>query len=323
MLSRGDDGRVSMWCKAPPGSQAVLVGADPARFFVPPYVGPKGWIGMRLDGGPDWAEVELLVRRSYGLIAPKRLAALAERRVRGAVPAYKAALGAERSTEDGRHGGAATGRSLDDDHRTGDAAARRRQRARFHPPALRRGPGALRPLLPPRGRAAARPFQDRDHRGSPGRPARPRPRRRPRRQARGDGGGKGGEHDRAPRRAAHGAERPARGRFPNRRWRRRLRRCPRRAGADGGVLRVRAGRQAAGRDRRALHRRAEHRHRRLRPRPGHGGARPLDARLPDAGALSRQCRRPCLGSAAPGTRSAPHPGADRLQDLHHPGSART
>jgi predicted DNA-binding protein (MmcQ/YjbR family) len=75
MLSRGDDGRVSMWCKAPPGSQAVLVGADPARFFVPPYVGPKGWIGMRLDGGPDWAEVELLVRRSYGLIAPKRLAA--------------------------------------------------------------------------------------------------------------------------------------------------------------------------------------------------------------------------------------------------------
>ena len=80
MLSRGDDGRVSMWCKAPPGSQAVLVGADPARFFVPPYVGPKGWIGMRLDGGPDWAEVELLVRRSYGLIAPKRLATLAETR---------------------------------------------------------------------------------------------------------------------------------------------------------------------------------------------------------------------------------------------------
>jgi predicted DNA-binding protein (MmcQ/YjbR family) len=77
MVNRGDDGRVSMWCKAPPGSQAVLVGADPERFFVPPYVGPKGWVGMRLDGRPDWAEVALLVRRSYGLIAPKRLAALA------------------------------------------------------------------------------------------------------------------------------------------------------------------------------------------------------------------------------------------------------
>ena len=56
MEKRGD-GRVSVWCKAPPGSQMVLVGADPARFFVPPYVGHKGWVGMRLDDGPDWDEV--------------------------------------------------------------------------------------------------------------------------------------------------------------------------------------------------------------------------------------------------------------------------
>jgi predicted DNA-binding protein (MmcQ/YjbR family) len=77
MVKRGD-GRISLWCKAPPGSQAVLVGADPARFFVPPYVGGKGWVGMRLDRGPDWAEAALLVRRSYRLIAPKRLAALAD-----------------------------------------------------------------------------------------------------------------------------------------------------------------------------------------------------------------------------------------------------
>jgi predicted DNA-binding protein (MmcQ/YjbR family) len=77
MAKRGD-GRVSVWCKAPPGSQAVLVGADPARFFVPPYVGHKGWVGMRLDDAPDWNEVALLVRRSYRLIAPKRLAALVE-----------------------------------------------------------------------------------------------------------------------------------------------------------------------------------------------------------------------------------------------------
>jgi hypothetical protein len=74
MEKRGD-GRSSVWCKAPPGSQAVLVGADPARFFVPPYVGHKGWIGMRLDDGPDWAEVALLVERSYRMTAPKRLVA--------------------------------------------------------------------------------------------------------------------------------------------------------------------------------------------------------------------------------------------------------
>jgi predicted DNA-binding protein (MmcQ/YjbR family) len=77
MEKRGD-GRISVWCKAPPGSQAVLVGAALERFFVPPYVGHKGWVGMRLDDAPDWDEVEMLVRRSYRLIAPKRLAALVE-----------------------------------------------------------------------------------------------------------------------------------------------------------------------------------------------------------------------------------------------------
>ena len=74
MVKTGD-GRVSMWCKAPPGSQQVLVAADPVLFFVPPYVGPKGWVGMRLDRHPDWDEVARVVRRSYGLVAPKRLAA--------------------------------------------------------------------------------------------------------------------------------------------------------------------------------------------------------------------------------------------------------
>ena len=76
----GRDGRAAVWCKAPPGSQEVLVGADPDRFFVPPYVGHKGWIGMRLDDGADgsrvdWTEVDTVVRRSYALIAPKKLAA--------------------------------------------------------------------------------------------------------------------------------------------------------------------------------------------------------------------------------------------------------
>jgi predicted DNA-binding protein (MmcQ/YjbR family) len=77
MEKRGD-GRVSLWCKAPPGSQMVLVGADPERFFVPPYVGHKGWVGVRLDSKPDWEEVAALVKRSYRLIAPKRLATLIE-----------------------------------------------------------------------------------------------------------------------------------------------------------------------------------------------------------------------------------------------------
>jgi hypothetical protein len=76
-MLRRDDGRVAFWCKAPPGSQAILVEADPERFFAPPYVGPKGWVGMRIDDGPDWAEVEHLLRRSWGMTAPRKLAVAA------------------------------------------------------------------------------------------------------------------------------------------------------------------------------------------------------------------------------------------------------
>ena len=76
MEKRGD-GCVSVWRKAPPGGQALRVGADPERFFVPPYVRGKGRVEMRLDGDPDWAEVALLAGRGYRLVVPKLLAALA------------------------------------------------------------------------------------------------------------------------------------------------------------------------------------------------------------------------------------------------------
>lgn len=75
-LESAIEGRRAVWCKAQPGSQEVLVGADPGRFFVPPYLGHKGWVGMWLDKRVNWGEVERLVRRSYRLVAPKKLAAL-------------------------------------------------------------------------------------------------------------------------------------------------------------------------------------------------------------------------------------------------------
>ena len=68
-------GRPAVWCKAAPGNQAVMVQAEPDRFFVPPYVGPSGWIGIQLDRRPRWTEVRDLVRDAYRLVAPKRLAA--------------------------------------------------------------------------------------------------------------------------------------------------------------------------------------------------------------------------------------------------------
>ena len=67
--------QTSMTFKAGPGVQEALVGDDPERFYVPPYVGSKGWVGVRLDLGHDWDELGELLRDSYRLIAPKRLAA--------------------------------------------------------------------------------------------------------------------------------------------------------------------------------------------------------------------------------------------------------
>jgi predicted DNA-binding protein (MmcQ/YjbR family) len=64
-----------MTFKAGPGVQEALVSAEPERFFVPKYVGSKGWVGARLDVEHDWDELAELVVDSYRLIAPKRLAA--------------------------------------------------------------------------------------------------------------------------------------------------------------------------------------------------------------------------------------------------------
>jgi hypothetical protein len=69
------DGRVAVTFKAPPGENRALVDIDPERFFIPPYIGPKGWVGLYLDlRGVDWEEVEEMARESYRLAAPKTLA---------------------------------------------------------------------------------------------------------------------------------------------------------------------------------------------------------------------------------------------------------
>ena len=59
--------------KAGPGVQEALVASEPKRFFVPKYVGSKGWVGARLDTDQDWDELAELIEESYRLIAPKRL----------------------------------------------------------------------------------------------------------------------------------------------------------------------------------------------------------------------------------------------------------
>ena len=70
------DGFPHLWCAGQPGAQHELVTSGPDRFFRPPYVGGRGWIGVRLDGEVDWAEIAELCQDAYRVIAPARLAAL-------------------------------------------------------------------------------------------------------------------------------------------------------------------------------------------------------------------------------------------------------
>jgi len=67
------DGIFGVWCAAPPRNQELLVQADPARFFRPPYVGNRGWLGVRLNDGVDWDELAGIVEDAYCTVAPKRL----------------------------------------------------------------------------------------------------------------------------------------------------------------------------------------------------------------------------------------------------------
>ena len=74
-------GHVAVWVKAPPGAQDILVGANAKRFFIPPYQGPAGWIGIRLDDDDvDWDEVAAVVEDGYRMVASKKLLAELETR---------------------------------------------------------------------------------------------------------------------------------------------------------------------------------------------------------------------------------------------------
>lgn len=67
------DDRLAIWCAAPEGAQPSLVDSDPERFFVPPYVGGRGWVGCYLDRTIDWELLEEIVTEAYLTVAPARL----------------------------------------------------------------------------------------------------------------------------------------------------------------------------------------------------------------------------------------------------------
>ena len=75
MADHHHDDRLGLWCAAPEGAQEMLVKAAPDRFYRPPYVGHRGWLGVYLDVDVDWDEITGVVFRAYRHIAPKRLVA--------------------------------------------------------------------------------------------------------------------------------------------------------------------------------------------------------------------------------------------------------
>ncbi|MEX2159190.1 MAG: MmcQ/YjbR family DNA-binding protein [Dehalococcoidia bacterium] len=75
MDNHHNDGRLAIWCNADGGAQDVLVRSRPDRFFVPPYVGHRGWVGVRLEGEVDWGEVAMIIEDAWRAAAPRRLLA--------------------------------------------------------------------------------------------------------------------------------------------------------------------------------------------------------------------------------------------------------
>ncbi len=66
-------GRDAVWCKATHATQDLLIARSPDRYFAPPYVGASGWVGIHLDGAPDWGEVAERLRHAHELAAPARV----------------------------------------------------------------------------------------------------------------------------------------------------------------------------------------------------------------------------------------------------------
>ncbi|APA99189.1 MmcQ/YjbR family DNA-binding protein [Nocardia seriolae] len=74
------DDRRGFWCAAAPGVQEELVTGEPQRYFRPPYVGHRGWLGVYLDVRPDWTEIAELVEDAYRCVASKKLVTVLDSR---------------------------------------------------------------------------------------------------------------------------------------------------------------------------------------------------------------------------------------------------
>ena len=89
VVNHHGDGRIALWLNAPEGAQTHYVRAEPKHFFVPPYVGPRGWLGVNLDKGISWKRVAQLTREAYEKVAPPALTARIGKTIEIAPPKAK------------------------------------------------------------------------------------------------------------------------------------------------------------------------------------------------------------------------------------------
>lgn len=87
-LNTHGDGRVALWLNSPAGAQALHTELEPECFFVPPYVGPRGWLGICVDRGLAWSKIAGLVREAYENAAPAKLCASISATPRVAAPTH-------------------------------------------------------------------------------------------------------------------------------------------------------------------------------------------------------------------------------------------
>ena len=89
VINHHGDGRVALWLNAPQGAQDHYVKQEPKHYFVPPYVGPRGWLGVNLDKGISWKTVAKLIREAYVKVAPAALSKSLEKTIEIEPPTAK------------------------------------------------------------------------------------------------------------------------------------------------------------------------------------------------------------------------------------------
>jgi len=73
MDNHHNDGRLALWCAATPEIQQMLIRSSPERYFMPPYVGYRGWVGVRLDRNLPWSEIAALIEDAFLTVAPPKV----------------------------------------------------------------------------------------------------------------------------------------------------------------------------------------------------------------------------------------------------------